>query len=118
MGIIRLAGPIVVKDAKPVNLSKSIPPVGDQVSLVGALPSLSHASVAHHLIALGYGGPDFFSLGATVNTVVLESREIDQSGSPAANTKLVFVRDARTGISPNMSQAGALISFSQFLIVY
>lgn len=86
IGILRLTKSLSSMLVTPVELSKTIPASGDPVRFVG------------------YGGPNFFSLGATVGTEVIPSQEISGTSS-IQNGKLIFMRDARPNVLPNETQS-------------
>jgi len=87
LGILRLKKSLsTLQRVTPVVLSKTIPKVNDPISF------------------LGYGGPQFFTLGATIGTVVLPSFEVSGT-SQIANGKLVIIHDIRNTVLPNETQA-------------
>jgi len=87
IGVVRLQTSLSkIQNAHPAQLSNTVPKAGDSVSFVG------------------YGGPQFFTLGATGGTKVLQSYEI-QGSQQVPNGKLVILNDVRTGILPNETQA-------------
>jgi len=87
LGIIRLAKSVKsLQSVTPVELSKTLPTAGSPVQFVG------------------YGGPLFFSLGASIGTEVIPSMEIT-GANQIQNGKLLFLRDARASVLPNETQA-------------
>lgn len=87
IGILRLKKSLsTIKGVTPVVLSKTIPKVNDPITF------------------LGYGGPQFFTLGATSGTVVIPSFEV-QGTNQVANGKLVIISDIRNTVLPNETQA-------------
>jgi len=55
-------------------------------------------------LPVGYGGPQFFTLGATTGTRVLQSVEV-VNNNEVANTKLVIMHDVREDVPANATQA-------------
>jgi len=87
IGILRLKKSLnSLQRVTPVVLSKTFPKLNDPITF------------------LGYGGPQFFTLGATTGTVVIPSFEV-QGTSQVANGKLVIVHDIRNTVLPNETQA-------------
>jgi hypothetical protein len=87
IGILRLRKSLnTMQRVTPVVLSKTLPALNDPVAF------------------LGYGGPQFFTLGAATGTVVIPSFEV-QGNNQIANGKLVFIHDIRNTVLPNETQA-------------
>lgn len=87
VGILRLKKSLKdLAGVTPVELSKTIPTAGTGI------------------IFVGYGGPQFFSLGATTGTEVISSNEL-QGASQTANGKLIFINDVRPNIPANQTQS-------------
>lgn len=91
LGILRLNTSIVLASVGLAKLVETLPAAGTAVSMVG------------------YGGPQFFTLGATVGTRVIESSEV-VSNQDRPNTKIIFMHDLRDQITANQTQAGAFLS--------
>jgi len=66
---------------------------------------------------LGYGGPQFFTLGATTGMVVLPSTDGSGSGnSSQTNKKVVFIQDTRSNILPNETMSGTTLELAALTV--
>lgn len=86
IGILRLNNTIGISAVKPVELAKSNPAPGSNA------------------VFAGYGGPQFFTLGATTGTQILQSTEV-VNGQEQPNQKIIFIHDLRSGIEQDQTQA-------------
>lgn len=86
VGVLRLKKSLSSMQVTPIELARTVPTTGDSVRFVG------------------YGGPNFFSLGVTSGTEVIASQEVSGTNN-IQNGKLIFIRDARPNVLPNETQS-------------